>query len=115
MIGVTTDVQFGQLLLIASGGVLVELIEDAATLILPTSDNQIRRALQSLKGYPLLEGFRGKAKADIDGIVATIRAVVDFAEAHRASLVEMDINPLMVTTSGCIAVDVMIREGSDNL
>lgn len=110
MIGINTDPQFGQLLVIASGGVLVELVRDAKTLLLPTSDVRIRNALQGLKCFKLLQGFRGKPAADIELVVNSIRALVDFAATHHRSLVEMDINPLMVTRDRCIAADVMIRE-----
>ena len=110
MIGINTDAQFGQLLVIASGGVLVELVRDATTLLLPTSDAQIYDALQQLRCFPMLQGFRGRPAADIDGVVGSIRALIGFAESCQASLVEIDINPLMVTPHACIAADVMIRE-----
>jgi len=110
MIGINTDPQFGQLLLIASGGVLVELTRDARTLLLPTSDAQIRKTLQQLKCFKLLQGYRGKPAADIKLVVSSVRALINFAEVHHSSLVEMDINPLMVTRDRCIAADVMIRE-----
>ncbi len=110
MVGINTDPQFGQLLVIASGGVLVELTRDARTLLLPTTDVQVRQALQELKCYPLLLGYRGKPAADIDAIVSGIRAIINLAELRHERLIEMDINPLMVTPQACIAADVMIRE-----
>jgi len=110
MVGINTDPQFGQLLVLASGGVLVELARDARTLLLPTSDVEIRAALESLRCFPLLQGFRGKPAADMDCVIASIRRLVDLAEARRDCLVEMDINPLMVTADRCIAADVLIRE-----
>jgi acyl-CoA synthetase (NDP forming) len=112
MIGINTDAQFGQLLVIASGGVLVELLRDATTLLLPTSDAQIHDALQKLRCFPMLQGFRGRPVADIEAIVASIRALVEFAEARQSSLVEIEINPLMITPQACVAADVMIRETS---
>jgi len=110
MVGINTDPQFGQLLVIASGGVLVELTRDAKTLLLPTSAAQIRAALEELKCFKLLQGFRGKAGADIELVVSSICALVKFAETHHATLLEMDINPLMVTPSRCVAADIMIVE-----
>jgi acyl-CoA synthetase (NDP forming) len=110
MIGVNTDPQFGQLLVIASGGVLVELTRDVKTLLLPASDSQIRDALQALKCYRMLRGFRGKPGADLELVVATIRKLASFAADHQHNLIEMDINPLMVTSGRCVAADVMIRE-----
>ena len=113
MVGVNTDPQFGQLLVVASGGVLVELIRDVKTLLLPTDDAQIRQALESLKCFRLMQGFRGRAAVDVELVVDTIRGLVDFAAAHHTTLLEMDVNPLMVTTERCIVADVMIRETKD--
>ena len=110
MVGINTDPQFGQLLVLASGGVLVELARDARTLLLPASDAEIHDALESLRCLPLLQGFRGKPAADMNCVIASIRRLVDLAEARRDCLVEMDINPLMVTADRCIAADVLIRE-----
>ncbi len=113
LIGINTDRQFGQLLVIASGGVLVELLADSVTLLLPTSDEHIRNAISSLKCFKLLQGFRGKPAANLDVVVSTIQSLTAFAEANQTSLLEMDINPLMVKRDCCIAVDVMIRETVD--
>ncbi len=110
MVGINTDPQFGQLLVIASGGVLVELTRDARTLLLPASDEQIGAALRSLRCFKLLQGFRGRPAADIECIIASIRLLVDFAASQHASLLEMDVNPLMITPQGCFVADVMIRE-----
>jgi acyl-CoA synthetase (NDP forming) len=110
MVGINTDPQFGQLLVLASGGVLVELARDARTLLLPASDAEIRAALESLRCFPLLQGFRGKPAADMNCVIASIRRLIDLAEARRDCLVEMDINPLMVTANRCIAADVLLRE-----
>ncbi|MCP4392035.1 MAG: CoA-binding protein, partial [Gammaproteobacteria bacterium] len=90
-----------------------ELTRDAKTLLLPASDVQIRHALESLKSFRLLQGFRGKPAADVELVVSTIRALVDFAASHHASLLEMDINPLMITPRGCIVADVLIRESKN--
>lgn len=110
MIGINTDPQFGQLLVIASGGVLVELMRDSKTLLLPADKERIRAALEELKCFKLLQGFRGKAGIDIDVIVESICTLTRFAETHQESLLEMDINPLMVTSERCVAADIMIRE-----
>ena len=110
MIGINTDPQFGQLLVIASGGVLVELMRDSQTLLLPADKERIRAALEELKCFKLLQGFRGKAGIDIDVVVESICTLARFAETHQDSLLEMDINPLMVTSERCVAADIMIRE-----
>jgi len=110
MVGINTDAQFGQLLVIASGGILVELTRDARTLLLPASDVEVEAALRELKCFKLLQGFRGKPAADIQTVVGSIRALIDFAAGRHHWLLEMDVNPLMITPDRCVAVDVMIRE-----
>jgi acetate---CoA ligase (ADP-forming) len=110
MIGINTDPQFGQILVIAGGGILVELLRDSKTLLLPTSRVQIDIALRELKIYPLLEGFRGRPSADLDKLLDCISAIASFAQSRHGSLIEMDINPLMVTPSQIVAADVMIRQ-----
>jgi len=113
MVGINTDPQFGQLLVVASGGVLVELIHDVKTLLLPTGEAQIRQALESLKCFRLMQGFRGQPETNVEHVVDTIQSLVDFAATHHATLLELDVNPLMVTVERCIVADVMIRETHD--
>ena len=60
--------------------------------------------------YGQLQGYRGKPAANLTALVKTVRALADFAESHSERLLELDVNPLLVTPTGCIAVDVMLRE-----
>ncbi|MDH3452300.1 MAG: acetate--CoA ligase family protein, partial [Gammaproteobacteria bacterium] len=110
-IGVLGDAQFGATLVIGSGGVLVELLADSATLLLPTDAETVLRALRSLRIFPLLEGFRGKPAGDVDAVVQTVLRVADFAVAHQDALLELDINPLLVLPrgEGAVAADALIR------
>ena len=107
---VLPELEVEQLLVIASGGVLVELTRDAKALLLPAGSDRIRAALEALEYFKLLQGFRGRTGADIEMLVDRIHALARFAEAHQATLLEMDINPLMVTPDQCIVADIMIRE-----
>ena len=110
IVGITRDPQFGLALTIGSGGILVELIKDAATLLLPVSKADIRAALQSLKTWPLLNGYRGMLFADVDALVEAIAAIARYASAHAAELLELDVNPLLVMPEGqgVVAVDALI-------
>ena len=108
IIGVKNDPQFGPALVIGAGGVLTELLKDSVTLLLPTSHEEISRALQSLKVWKLIEGFRGKS-GDQRAVIAAIMAVAAFAEAHSAYIEELDVNPLLVLPKGAVAVDALIR------
>lgn len=98
IVGVTRDALFGPVLTVGSGGVLVELLKDTATLLMPPTRIEIEDALRGLKLFPLLDGFRGRPKADLEAAIAAIAGIVDFALA--ADLVELDINPLIVCAEG---------------
>ena len=82
LIGVTRDPQFGLLMTIGAGGVLVELLGDSASLLLPASEDDIRAAILSLKTAPLLQGFRGRPVGDLSAAVAAALAIARFAEAQ---------------------------------
>ena len=109
LVGVNTDPQFGQTLIIASGGVWVELLQDKTTLLLPTNETRIFDALRGLKTFSLLEGYRNQTGCDLDGLVQTIKRIAQFAVDRHDTILEMDINPLLVTAKGAVAADVMIR------
>ncbi len=108
IIGVTRDPQFGLGLVIGAGGVLTELLQDSATLLLPTNTSEIETALKSLKIWRLVEGFRGKS-GDAEAIIAAIEAICAFATAHEDTLEELDVNPLLVLQNGAVAVDALVK------
>ena len=112
IIGLKNDPQFGPALVIGAGGVLTELLKDSITLLLPTSREEITRALQSLKVWKLIEGFRGKS-GDQHAVIDAILAVASFAKAHSAHIEELDVNPLLVLPKGAVAVDALIRMRRD--
>jgi acyl-CoA synthetase (NDP forming) len=108
IVGLTSDPQFGTALVIGAGGVLTELVQDSATVILPTSRAEIESALQSLNVWKLVQGFRGQS-GDQHAVVAAIEAIAAFAAAHRGLIVELDVNPLLVLPQGAVAVDAFIK------
>jgi acetyl-CoA synthetase len=111
IVGVMRDPQFGPTLTIGAGGLLVELLQDAATMLLPVTAEEVREKLMSLRMARLLEGFRGKPRGDIRAAVKAILAVADFAQRHASTLVELDVNPLFVLPEGrgAVAADALIR------
>ncbi|CAB5630471.1 acetate--CoA ligase family protein [Pseudomonas asiatica] len=109
IVGIKREHDFALALVIGAGGVLVELLKDSVSLLLPTTDDAIRSALLGLRSASLLQGFRGRPAADLDALVAAIRAVVDYACENAGQLLELDVNPLMVGAHGTIAVDALIR------
>ena len=111
IVGIKREHDFALALVIGAGGVLVELLKDSVSLLLPTTDDAIRSALLGLRSASLLQGFRGRPAADLDALVAAIRAVADYACENAGQLLELDVNPLMVGAHGTTAVDALIRLG----
>ncbi|VVO77317.1 acetate--CoA ligase family protein [Pseudomonas fluorescens] len=111
IVGIKRENDFGLALVIGAGGILVELLKDSRSLLLPTTDGAIRNAVLSLRSAPLLQGFRGRDAADLEALVAAIRAVADYACENAAQLLELDVNPLLVGADGTTAVDALIRLG----
>ena len=109
IVGVQRDAQFGLSLTVGAGGVLVELLQDARTLLLPVQRDEVQAALESLRIWPLLRGFRGKPAGDVPALVDAVMAVADYAQSHAHSLLELDVNPVLVMPHGVLAVDALIR------
>jgi acyl-CoA synthetase (NDP forming) len=100
IVGITRDPIFGPVMTVGSGGVLVELLRDSATLLLPATLADIATALCGLKLFPLLDGYRGKPKADLEAAIEAIARIADFAVANADAIEELDINPLIVCEAG---------------
>lgn len=109
ILGLTRDPQFGLALVVGAGGILVELFQDSQTLLLPTSHAEIANALSKLKIAPLLNGYRGQAGVDKEGLITAVLNLARFAEAYADRLIEVDINPLFVYEEGLTAVDAVVR------
>jgi acyl-CoA synthetase (NDP forming) len=111
IIGVQRDEQFGPALVIGAGGILVELIADSVSLLLPTDRTAVQHAIDSLTSAKLLQGFRGRPAGDHEALVDAVLAIAAYAEAHWEQLLELDVNPLMVLPEGrgVVAADALIR------
>jgi acetyl-CoA synthetase len=111
LVGVVVDPQFGQVLVVGAGGVLTELLSDSVTLLPPWTQESITAALGRLTAAKLLQGFRGKPAGDVDALVEAILGVGRYASASLATLVEIDVNPVIVRPAGkgVVAVDTLIR------
>ena len=75
-------------------------------MLAPSSDAEIKQALQKLRIAPLLNGFRGKPAADVDSLVDLIQKLIDAALNNE--LVEVELNPVLVTTNSAVAVDALM-------
>ena len=107
IIGMTTDAQFGPALMFGIGGILVELLEDVSFRIAPITEYDAREQIHEIKGFPILDGYRGKPKADIDAIVKTLLKISDLVMKHE-EINEMDLNPVFIYENGLICVDARI-------
>ena len=107
IIGMTTDAQFGPALMFGIGGILVELLEDVSFRIAPITEYDAREQIHEIKGFPILDGYRGKPKADLDAIVNTLLKISDLVIEHE-EINEMDLNPVFIYESGLICVDARI-------
>ncbi|MGD9912703.1 MAG: acetate--CoA ligase family protein [Rhizobiaceae bacterium] len=94
IVGITHDPLFGPVMTVGTGGVMVELLQDSATLLLPAARDEVLAALRSLKMFPLLDGFRGRPQADLHAAVNAILEIGRFAMEHAVE--ELDVNPLIV-------------------
>jgi acetyl-CoA synthetase (ADP-forming) len=111
VIGATVDERFGPCVMAGLGGVLVELIADVAFRICPITRQDAAEMLDELRGVKLLHGWRGAPPADVEAVIDALMAVggprglmLAFPDAIR----ELDINPLIVGTSGAVAADARI-------
>ena len=111
IVGAKRDPVFGMVLLVGMGGTTAEIIQDTALELPPLSERLARRMLQSLRAWPLLQRYRGKPAVNIEGLVEVLirlsYLVADFPE-----ITEFDINPLLATPEGVIALDARIVLGS---
>lgn len=108
LIGGARDSVYGATLTLGVGGVQAELLNDTVTLVAPVTAAEIKIALRRLKLWPLLDGYRGTDKADV-GAIVEVALAVQAMMAGEESLIDIEINPLIVRKSGAVAVDALIR------
>ena len=107
-VGIVRDPGLGPLVMVAPGGTATELWEDSHLLLAPLSGADVRRALRSLRTWPLLAGFRGSAAVDVEALVELVVAVGSLA-TEVPEVAELDLNPVLVRANGVALVDVKIR------
>ncbi len=109
MVSIRHDEQFGIVMVIASGGIFIELLRDSQTILLPASKMDIKNHLQNLKIAPLMQGFRGGAKADMDKIVTLLMQLADMMAQERDHIAEIEINPLFIMEDNIYIVDMLMQ------
>ncbi|NUB45107.1 acetate--CoA ligase family protein [Fertoebacter nigrum] len=109
IIGARRDPVYGVTLTLGMGGVTAELLADTVTLVAPVGADEVTAALRRLRLWPLLDGYRGRPKADVAAMVTAVLAVQGLMLA-RPALAEIEINPLILRADGAVAVDALVRE-----
>lgn len=111
IVGMTTDDQFGPVMMFGLGGIMVEVLKDVSFRIVPLEPRDAAQMVREIKGFPVLEGVRGQAPADLAALEKLILDVSAFVEANP-DVAELDLNPVLAYADGAIAVDarVVLRE-----
>jgi len=110
MIGVTHDPLFGSLLAFGLGGIHVEILRDVVFRVAPLTDQDAAEMVRAIRGYQLLQGYRGHPPADLAALEETLLRVSQLVEAVP-EIVELDLNPVFALPPGrgCRIVDARIR------
>jgi len=107
IIGMSQDAQFGPVLMFGLGGIFVEILKDVSFRIVPLTKRDAREMIKEIKGYPLLEGYRGGEPVNIDYLEEMVLKVSDFVE-QNPEIKELDLNPIFAYSDGAVAVDARI-------
>ncbi|MFV1978598.1 MAG: acetate--CoA ligase family protein [Myxococcota bacterium] len=107
-LGAIRDSQFGCYVMVAAGGVLIELLSDSAVSLAPIGEQGAERLLGSLKVRRLLDGLRGKPAADVAPLCHAIACLSVLADDLSDALEQLDVNPLIASPDGCVAVDALV-------
>lgn len=112
IVGMTKDAQFGPVLMFGLGGVWVEVLKDVSFRIVPLIRRDAHEMIKEIKGYRLLEGYRGSEPANITVLEDMLLKISEFME-KTPEIKEMDINPIFAYKDGAIAVDArVVLEGN---
>jgi acyl-CoA synthetase (NDP forming) len=112
IIGMSKDAQFGPVLMFGLGGVLVEILKDVSFRIVPLTQRDAKEMIREIKGYPLLEGYRGQDPVDVSNLEEVILKVSSFVEQHP-EVEELDLNPIFAYSDSAIAVDARVILGEN--
>jgi len=114
IVGINHDPVIGPWMMIGSGGLFAELLSDREIVLLPAQIPDLERAIDSLKASALISGYRGAPLGDRAALIDALKALSDFWQLNRDTLVELEINPLLVRSQGkgVCAVDAVLRRTS---
>jgi acyl-CoA synthetase (NDP forming) len=104
IVGMSKDAQFGPVLMFGLGGILVEVLKDVSFRIVPVTQRDAAEMIREIKGYPVLEGYRGHKPASIPALERLIVKVSQFVEKNP-HIKELDLNPVFAYHDKAVAVD----------
>ena len=107
IVGASKDPQFGPVIMFGLGGIFVEVFKDVSFRIIPIDQRDAKEMIKELKGYPLLQGFRGKEPASIPSLVEIILNISSFVQ-ENPEIKELELNPIFAYKDGAVAVDARI-------
>ncbi len=110
IVGMSVDPQLGPVLMFGLGGILVEVLKDVSFRIVPLEPRDARQMIREIKGFPVLEGFRGQERADLGALERLLLQLSDLVEAHP-EIEELDLNPVFAYEDGAVTVDARIVVG----
>ena len=99
IIGSMRDVNFGPILMFGLGGIFVEIFKDVSYRVCPISEEEANRMIRSIKAFPLLNGYRGQPKGDINQLVKVILKCCTLL-IDNPKIVELDLNPILIFENG---------------
>ena len=106
--GIVRDPQFGPLVLVGAGGVLVEVMKDRRLAMPPLDEDRARALIDRLEIRPLLDGVRGQPPADVSALAGALVALSWLAHDLGERIYELDANPVICGPEGCVAVDALV-------
>ena len=107
IIGTTTDAQFGPVMMFGLGGIMVEVLKDVAFRLVPLEERDAKQLVREIRGFPVLEGVRGRPGADLGALEAMMMQLSDFVAKHP-EIAEIDLNPVLAYPDGALAVDARV-------
>jgi succinyl-CoA synthetase beta subunit len=108
LVGGRVDPDFGPVIVVGGGGMLVELYKDAAVRLAPVSDETAREMISETRAAALLGGWRGRPAGDVAAAARVVARLSEFVADFQGDISEVEINPLAVLERGAIALDCVI-------
>jgi acetate---CoA ligase (ADP-forming) subunit beta len=107
IIGVTTDPQFGPVIMFGLGGIWVEVLKDVSFRLIPVSTKDVKKMIREIRGFNILKGYRGQEPANLELLEDMILKISDMV-TKNPEIDEMDLNPVFVSKDKAVAVDARI-------